>query len=98
MDARYAWRNTPLLDEWQMAPEIVAQVIPRLDTFMKPFVNIFPGQAADQHAKTSVGGLLSNVARQNIASLASRFGPSRLPRQSFMGWDAWDDTPWREAL
>ncbi len=98
MEARYAFRKSQLLDECQIAPEIFAQVMPRLYTFMKPFVCIFQGQAADQHAKTSVCGLLSNVERKNIASIASRFGQSRLPLQSFIGWDAWDDAPLREEL
>jgi len=97
MEARYAFRKSQWLDECQIAPEIFEQVIPRLYTFMKPFVRIFQGQAADQHAKTSVCGLLSNVERKNIASIASRFGQSRLPLQSCIGWDAWDDAPLRDA-
>ena len=46
---------------------------------MKPFVTIFQGQVADQHAKTYVCGLLSDVERKNIESIAYRFGQSRLP-------------------
>jgi len=98
MEARYALRKSQLLDECQMAPEIFEQVMPRLHTFMKPFVRIFQGQAAAQHAKTYVCGLLSNVERKNIESIAYRFGQSRLSLQSFMGWDAWDDAPLREEL
>src|SRR6266513_3934691 len=98
MEARYALRKSQLLDECQIAPEIFEQVIPRLSTFMKPFVRIFQGQAADQHAQTYVCGLLSNVERKNIESIAYRLGPSRLPLQSFIGWDAWDDAPLREEL
>jgi len=98
MDARYAFRKSQLLDECQIAPEIFEQVIPRLSTFMKAFVRIFQGQAADQHAKTYVCGLLSNVERKNIESIAYRFGQSRLPLQSFIGWDEWDDAPLREEL
>src|SRR2546422_6660619 len=98
MEARYAFRKSQLLDECQVAPEIFEQVIPRLYTFMKPFLRIFHGQAADQHAKTYVCGLLSNVERKNIESIAYRFGQSRLPLQSFIGWDAWDDAPLREEL
>ena len=48
MEARYAFRKSQLLDECQVAPEMFEQVIPRLYTFMKPFVSIFQGQAADQ--------------------------------------------------
>ena len=98
MEARYAFRKTQLLDECQVASEIFEQIIPRLYTFMKPFVTTFQGQVAEQHAKTSVCGLLSNLERKNIESIAYRFGHSRLPLQAFVGWDAWDDEPLRSAL
>jgi len=98
MEARYAIRKSQLLDECQVAPEIFEQVIPRLYTFMEPFVKIFQGQVADQHAKTYICGLLSNVERKNIESIAYRFGQSRLPLQAFIGWDEWDDEPLRQEL
>ena len=65
---------------------------------MKPFVKIFQGQVAEQHAKTYVCGLLSNLERKNVESIAYRFGHSRLPLQAFIGWDEWDDEPLRSAL
>jgi SRSO17 transposase len=98
MEARYAFRKTQLLEECQVAPEIFEQVIPRLYSFMKPFVKIFHGQAADQHAKTSVCGLVSDIEHKNVESIAYRFGQSRLPLQGFIGWGAWDDEPLRHAL
>src|SRR5882724_6081546 len=98
MDARYTIRKHQLLDECQVAPEIFEQVLPRLNTFMKPFVTIFQGQVAEQHAKTYVCGLLSNLERKNIESIAYRFGHSRLPLQAFVGWEEWDDEPLRSAL
>src|SRR6266849_201932 len=98
MEARYAFRKTQLLDECQVAPEIFEQVIPRLYTFMAPFVQTFQGQVAAQHAKTYVCGLLSDVEHKNIESIAYRFGQSRLPLQGFIGWDAWNDAPLREEL
>jgi SRSO17 transposase len=98
MEARYAIRKRQLLDECQVAPEIFEHVLPRLDSFMKPFVTIFQGQVASQHAKTYVCGLLSNLERKNVESIAYRFGYSRLPLQAFIGWDAWDDAPLRLEL
>jgi DDE superfamily endonuclease len=97
MEARYALRKRQWLDACQMDPEIFEQVRPRLHTVMKPLARSFPGQAADHHATTSVWGRLSHVERPNIASSASRVGHSRLPLHRFLGWDAWDDAPWREA-
>ncbi len=97
MEARYTIRKHQLLAECQVAPEIFEQVMPRLYTFMTPLVKIFQGQVAEQHAKTSVCGLLSNLERKNVESIADRFGHSRLPLQACIGWDAWDDEPWRSA-
>ncbi len=98
MEARYAFRKSQLLDECQIAPEIFEQVIPRLYSFMKPFVKTFQGQAADQHAKTYVCGLLSDVERKNVESIAYHFGQDRLGLQRFIGWAEWDDAPLRQVL
>jgi len=97
MDARYTMRTHQWLDECQIAPEIFEPVIPRLYTLMKPFVTSFQGQVAEPHANTSVCGLVSNLARKTIASMADRFGHSRLPVHALIGWEAWDDAPWRSA-
>ncbi len=98
MDARYTMRKNQLLDECQVAPEIFEQVMPRLHTCMEPFVDTFQGQALSHHAKTSVSGLRSDVARKNVASIASHVGQNRLGLQGFIGWADWDDAPWRQTL
>jgi SRSO17 transposase len=41
---------------------------------------------------------LSNLERKNVESITYRFGLSRLPLQAFIGWDEWDDEPWRAEL
>lgn len=98
MEARYAIRKRQLLDECQVSPEIFEHVMPRLSSFMTPFVTIFQGQGGDQHATTSVCGLLSNLERKNVASIAYRFDHARLPLQAFIGWEEWDDEPLRLTL
>ena len=98
MDARYSIRKQQLLQECQVAPELFDQVLPRLHTFMEPFVAPFQGQALTQHAETYVSGLLSDVERKNVESIAYQFGQNRLGRQGFIGWAGWDDAPLRKAL
>src|SRR6266700_4937209 len=98
MEARYATRKQQLLAECQIAPEIFDQVLPRLTTFMAPFVETFCRQELDQHAQTYICGLLSDVEHKNIASIAYRFGQDRLPRQRFIGWAPRDDVPLRQEL
>lgn len=98
MDARYTARKQELLQECQIAPEIFEQLMPRLETFMAPFVESFQRQEPDQHAHTYVYGLLSDLKRKNVESIAYRFGQDRLPLQRFVGWAPWEDAPLRQAL
>ena len=85
MEARYTTRKAQLLAECQIAPAIFDQVMPRLSTFMGPFVDTLCGQALHQHAQAYVCGLLSDVERKNVESIAYRFGQNRLPLQRFIG-------------
>jgi SRSO17 transposase len=98
MEARYAARKQQLLAECQVSPEIFDQVMPRLATFMAPFVATFRRQELDQHAHTYICGLLSDVERKNVESIAYRFGQDRLPLQRFIGWAPWEDGPLRQEL
>jgi SRSO17 transposase len=98
MEARYATRKQQLLAECQVAPEIFEQVMPRLATFMGPFVETFCRQELNQHAHTYICGLLSDVERKNVESIAYRFGQDRLPLQRFIGWAPWEDGPLRQEL
>ena len=78
MEARYVRRKNELLQDCQVAPDIFDQVIPRLHHFMEPFVSSLSGQAPPQHARTYVSGLLSDVERKNVESIAYHFGQDRL--------------------
>src|SRR6266436_2571435 len=98
MDARYTIRRAQLLEECQVAPEVFEQVMPRLRAFMAPFVDTLQGQAPRAHAQTYVRGLLSDVERKNVESIADHFGQDRLGLQGFIGWDDWDDAPLRHTL
>ena len=98
MEAEYATRKQQLLEECHVAPEIFHQVMPRLGTFMAPFVRTFCRQEPAQHAQTYVYGLLSDLERKNVESIAYRFGHDRLPLQRFVGWAEWDDAPLRQEL
>src|SRR5262245_28473882 len=98
MEARYATRKQQLLAECQVAPELFDHMLPRLTTFMAPFVATFCRPELEQHAHTYLCGLLSDVDRKNIASSADRFGQDRLPLQRFIGWAPWEDGPLRREL
>ena len=99
MDAQYATRKQHLLAECQVAPEIFHEVMPRLETFMLPFVRTFCRREPAQHAHTYVYGLLSDLERKNVESIAYRFGQYLpAPAKRFVGWAAWDEAPLRQEL
>ena len=98
MDARSTIRRAQLLAECQIAPEVFEQVMPRLRAFMAPCVDPLQGQAPRAHAQTYVRGLLSDVERKNVESIAYHFGQARLGLQGFIGWGDWDDAPLRQEL
>ena len=52
MDTEYAIRKRQWLEECQVAPEIFQQVMPRLATFLAPFVAPFCRQEPAEHAQT----------------------------------------------
>src|SRR2546425_11250544 len=102
MDARYSIRRAQLLEECQVAPEVFEQVMPRLRAFLAPFVDTLQGQAPRAHAQTYVRGLLSDVERKNVESIAYHFGQDRLGLQGFIGWGDWEEaalghTLWRQV-
>ena len=89
MEARYTIRTHHWLEACQVAPAICDQVIPRLSTLMASLVETLQGQALTQHAQTSVSGLLSDVERKNVESIAYHVGQNRLGLQGFIGWADW---------
>ena len=98
MEARYKERKQALLDECKIEPELFQRVLPRLDSFMDPFVEHFVRNKQCEHAETYMKGLLSDLERKNAESMAYRFGEGRLGLQRFVGQAEWDDKPMRAEL
>lgn len=91
-------RKAALLVECELAPQVFENVAPRLERFMKPFVDSLVRKEQVGHALTFVRGLLSDLDHRNVESIAYRFGQKRLPLQWFIGVSRWDDQPLREEL
>ena len=98
MEATYEARKEQLLKECAVAPQVFERVMPRLERFMEPFIEVFVRKEQVEHAHTFVQGLLSDLDRKNTESIAYRFGQGRMPLQWFVGVSPWDDEPLREEL
>jgi SRSO17 transposase len=98
MDGQYEVRKQELLDECVVAPQVFDRAMPRLERFMEPYVERLVRSEQVGHAMTLVQGLLSDLERKNVESIAYRFGQDRMPLQWFVGMSDWDATPLREQL
>ncbi len=98
MEAKYEARKKELLEECKVAPQILEQVMPRLEQFMEPFVESLVRKEQCKHASTLVQGLLSNLKHKNTESIAYRFGQERMPLQWFVGMSNWNHEPLRDEL
>jgi SRSO17 transposase len=98
MEALFERRKEELLEECRVPADLFEQVLPRLVEFMEPFVTSFCRSEQREHARTFVQGLLSNLERKNVESIAYRFGQERMPLQWFVGYSEWDDQPLRQEL
>ena len=99
MDAtEFEVRKEELLDECEVAPQVFDHVMPRLERFMKSFVDSLIRREQIEHANTFVQGLLSDLKRKNAESIAYRFGQKCMPLQWFLGVSPWDDKPLRDEL
>jgi len=98
MEATYEQRKQQLLDECKVAPQVFEQVMPRLESFMEPFVESLVRKEQGEHAQTFLRGLLSDLDHKNVESIADRFGQERLPLQWFIGFSDWDYRPLRNEL
>lgn len=98
MEAKYEARKQELLGECKLAPQTFDRVLPRLERFMKPFVDNLARKEQCEHASTFVQGLLSDLEHKNVESIAYRFGQERMPLQWFVGKSDWDHEPLRDEL
>jgi SRSO17 transposase len=98
MEAEYETRKQELLEECTVAPQVFERVMPRLERFMQPFVEILARREQCEHARTFVQGLLSDLEHKNVESIAYRFGQDRMPLQWFVGTSDWDQAPLRDEL
>lgn len=97
-EREFQQRRAAVLDECKLAPEVFADVMPRLEQFMQPFVDHLARREQTGHALTMVRGLVCDLEDKNVESIAYRFNQGRMPLQCFVGVSKWDDQPLRAEL
>lgn len=93
MDRRFQARLTELLDDAEVRPEVFRDILPRLETFLDPFVECLQRKEQKQHTRHYVAGLLSALESKNVESIAYLHDQDRLALQKFIGQSPWDHRP-----
>ena len=98
MERRYQVRYQELLAECEVGPALLRGSLGRLRSFVQPFLLRLELPQQSVHARTYVRGLLSNLERKNVESIAYRDDQGRRNLQHFIGTSEWDHRPLQEEL
>jgi len=93
MERRFAARLQEVLDGAVVDPRVFRDVQPRLENFLEPFVACLREAEQKDHARQYVAGLVSDLERKTVESVAYLHDQDRLPLQKFIGCSPWDHQP-----
>jgi SRSO17 transposase len=79
--------------EAEVKPEALEGVLGRLKGFVRPFAASLAPPAQREHLEEYVAGLVSNVERKNIETIAYLHEQDRQPLQKFIGQKSWEWQP-----
>lgn len=93
MERRFESRKAAMLAECEVAPQVFRGVLERLANFVGPFAKLLTQGAQRQHTAEYIGGLISDLKRKNVESIAYRHDQDRRNLQHFIGCAEWDHQP-----
>ncbi len=93
MERRFAVRLEAMMCEAEVEPASLRGALERLEVFVRPYAASLRCAQQRQHAQEYVAGLVSNVERKNVESIAYLHDQDRQPLQKFIGQRPWDHRP-----
>jgi SRSO17 transposase len=93
MERRFELRKEAMLAECEVAPQVFGGAVDRLAKFVEPYAELLTQPAQRQHAAEYVSGLVSDLKRKNVESIAYRHDQDRRNLQHFIGCAEWDHQP-----
>jgi len=98
MDRRFEVRKREILKEAQVTPQVAKGMLNRLEKFAEPFVVRLGRSERKEHVQVYIAGLLSDLERKNVESIAYRHDQERVNLQRFIGLSPWEHQPLLEEL
>ena len=93
MERRFELRKEAMLAECEVAPQVFRGAVERLARFVQPFAELLGQPAQRAHAADYMSGLVSDLKRKNVESIAYRHDQDRRNLQHFIGCAQWDHRP-----
>jgi SRSO17 transposase len=93
MERRFRVRLDELLSDAEVPPGLLRGVLPRLETFLQPFVAALRSPEQRTNARHYVQGLLSDLKSKDAESIAYLHDRDRQGLQKFLGQADWDHLP-----
>jgi SRSO17 transposase len=98
MERRFTLRKRQLLKDAELKSELSNGMLNRLEAFIEPFAASLGRREMRENAQQYVGGLLSDLERKNVESIAYRYDRDRRALQRFIGIALWDFMPLEKTL
>jgi SRSO17 transposase len=98
MEQRFEVRKQQILKETEIQPQVIQGMLKRLEQFIKPFITSLGRVEPKVNAQFYISGLLSDLERKNIESIAYRYDQDRRALQRFIGTATWDYEPLQQEL
>jgi SRSO17 transposase len=93
MERRFRVRLEELLDDAEVSASLLRGVLPRLESFLQPFVAVLPTPMQQINTRQYVQGLLSDLDGKDVESIAYLHDRDRQGLQKFIGQSEWDHQP-----
>src|SRR5438309_8991244 len=98
MDQRFRVRLEQARLDAEIPPGLLRGLMPRLESFLEPFVASLHSPQQRGHACDYIHGLLSDLDEKNTEAIAYLHDQERQGLQKFIGQVPWDDLPLRAVL
>jgi len=98
MERRFEIRKREILQEADIKPQVAEGMLKRLTQFAQPFIVSFGRHEPKDNAQIYMCGLLSDLERKNVESIAYRYDRDRRAIQQFIGITPWDHQPLQQEL
>jgi len=98
MERRFEIQKRKILQEAEIKPQVFNGMMKRLEQFIKPFIGSLGRREPKENAHIYVSGLLSDLKRKNVESIAYRYDQDRRALQRFIGSVPWDHQPLLQEL